>query len=160
MSGIWLSQNVPNVMWFKGAVERRLKDQWITLWYHNLSTESLCSNYRVFKCVYGLEEYLLKMSKSSRILITRLIISNTKLPIIVGRYTVVNREDRVCNKCKVNVIGDEFHVILECTSEEIARLREMYIPSYYTLRPTHLKYVALMQNSTIEMLKNLVLFFR
>ncbi len=86
-SGIWLSQNVPNLMWFKGAVERRLKDQWITMWYHNLSTKSLCSNYRVFKRVYSLEEYFLKMPKSSRMLITRFRIGNNKLPINVGRYT-------------------------------------------------------------------------
>ncbi len=69
------------------------------------------------------------MPKSSRILITRFRFSNNKLPVNVGRYTGVNREERVCNKCNANVIGDEFHVILECTNEEIARLREMYIPS-------------------------------
>ncbi len=100
------------------------------------------------------------MPKSSRIIITRFRISNNKLPINVGRYTGVNREGRVCNKCNANVIGDEFHVILECTNEEIVRLREMYIPSYYTLRPAHFRYAALMQNSRIETSKNLALFFR
>ncbi len=160
MLEIWLAQNVPNLMWFKGAVERRLKDQWITMWYYNLSTKSLCRNYRAFKCIYGLEEYLSKMPKSSRILITRFRNSSNKLPINVGRCTGVNREEWVFNKCNANVIRYEFYVILECTNEEILRLREMYISSYYTLRPTYLKYAALMQNSRIEISKNLVLFFR
>ncbi len=100
------------------------------------------------------------MPKSSCIIITRFRINNNNLPINVGRYTGVNREERVCNKCNANVIGGEFHVILECTNEEIARLIEMYIPSYYTLRPTHFKYAALMQNSRVEISRNLVLFFR
>ncbi len=159
MSGIWLSQTVPNLMWFKRAVERRLKDQWITVWYQNLSIKSLCSNYRLFKCVYGLE-YLLKMAKSSRIVISRFRTSNNKLPVNVGRYTGVSREERICNKCNANVIVDEFHIILECTNEEITRLREMYVPSCYTIRPTYFKYVSLMQNSRINIFNNLVQFSR
>ncbi len=67
--------------------------------------------------------------KSSRILINRLRISNNRLPFNVGRYTWVNREERVCNKCNANVIGDEFHAILECTNKETVRLREMYVHS-------------------------------
>ncbi len=100
------------------------------------------------------------MPKSSRILITRLSTSNNKSPINIVRYKGLNREERSCNTCNANVIGDEFHVILECTNEEIVRLREMCIPSYYTLRPTHFRYAALMQNSRIENSKNFVLFFK
>lgn len=32
MSGIWLDQHVNNPLWLKNAVERKLKDQWITTW--------------------------------------------------------------------------------------------------------------------------------
>ena len=127
MSGIWLLQNVPNTIWFRKAVERRLKDQWITSWYHSLSTKTLCSNYKLFKSVYSMEAYLVKLPKSSRILITRFRTSNNRLPINVGRYTGVNREERYCNKCNINVIGDELHVLLECTNEDIVRWRDIYI---------------------------------
>ncbi len=160
MSGIWLSQTVPNLMCFKRAIERRLKDQWISMWYQNLSTKSLCSNYRIFKCAFGFEEYLLKMRNSSRIVISRFRTSNNKLPVNVGRYAGVSREERICNKCNANVIGDEFNIILECTNEEITRLREMYVPNCYTLRPTYFKYVALMQNSRKKIKNNLEQFFR
>ncbi len=106
------------------------------MWYQNLSTKSLCSNYRAIKCAFDIEEYLLKMPKSSRIVIRGFRTSNNKLPVNVGRYTGVSREERICNKCNVNVMGDEFHIILECTNEENTRLKEMYVPSCYTLRPT------------------------
>ncbi len=35
MSEIWLSQEVPNPVWLKEAVELNLKDQWITIWHAN-----------------------------------------------------------------------------------------------------------------------------
>ncbi len=84
------------------------------------------------------------MTKSSRILIRRFRTTNNRLPSNTGRYTGVNGEERVCNKCNAKVIRDEFHVILEYTNEKIARLRDMYVPSYYTLRQTHLKYAKLL----------------
>ncbi len=40
MSWLWITQNVPNVMWGKKAVELRLKDQWITTWRSNIETKS------------------------------------------------------------------------------------------------------------------------
>lgn len=77
---------------------------------------------------YGLEHYLLKMPKSSGILITGSSITNNRLPFNVGRCTGVNREEWVCNKCNVNVIWDEFYVILECTNEDIVRLGRCMCP--------------------------------
>ncbi len=34
-------------------------------------------------------------------------------------YQCVSREDRVCNKCDVEVVGDEFRVLFECMDVEI-----------------------------------------
>ncbi len=57
MSRLWITQSVPNVMWVKKAVELRLKDHWITTWCTNTETKSLCSNYRIIKINYGMEDY-------------------------------------------------------------------------------------------------------
>ncbi len=67
VSWLWITQSVPNVMWVKKAIELRLKDQWITTWRSNIETKSLCSNYRIFKTNYGMEDYIVKMQKSDRI---------------------------------------------------------------------------------------------
>ncbi len=103
MSWLWLSQSVPNVIWVNEAVELRLRDQWITTWRSNIETKSLCSNYRIIKMNYGMEEYTVKMQKTSRILLTKLRTLNNKLPVNVGRYTGVTREDRICSKCDADV---------------------------------------------------------
>ena len=55
MSGVWLCQEVPSPVWLAKAVQQRLKDHWITQWYGNIVTKSLCSNYAIFKNVFGRE---------------------------------------------------------------------------------------------------------
>ncbi len=158
-SGIWLLQDVHNPIWIKKAIEQRLKDQWIVLWQQNLSTKSICSNYKLFKHEFGMEKYLTKLKKCERILITKFRTCNNRLPINTGRYQGIDREDRICNKCNDGV-GDEFHLLFECTDEEISRLRVMYLPVFYTSRPTHHKYISLMSNSSQNILKKLYLFLK
>ncbi len=92
MSWLWLSQSVPNVIWVKKAAELRLRDWWITAWRSNIETKSLCSNYRIIKINYGMEDYIVKMQKTRRILLTKLRTLNNKLPFNVGRYTGATRE--------------------------------------------------------------------
>ncbi len=90
----------------------------------------------MFKIEFGMEQYLKKLTKGDRILVAKFRTCNNRLPVNVGRYQGVNREDRVCNKCGVGVVGDELHVLFECTDAETVRLRDKYIPNYYTNRPT------------------------
>ena len=40
--------------------------------------------------------------------------ANHRLPIETGRWNNVELEDRKCNLCDMNTIGDEFHCLLEC----------------------------------------------
>lgn len=64
-----------------------------------------------------MEGYLVKLPKSSHILVTRLRTCNNRLPVIIGRYQGVNREERGCSKCDANVVGDEFHVFYVTTKK-------------------------------------------
>ena len=64
-------------------------------------------------------------------MITKFRASNNKLVITVGRYDNISREDRVCEKCNANVLGDEYHVMLTCVNEDIVRFKNQYIPRYY-----------------------------
>ncbi len=107
-----------------------------------------------------MEQYLKKLTKGDRILMAKFRTCNNRLPVNVGRYKGVSREDRVCNKCGVGVVEDEFHVLFECTDAEIVRLRDMYIPNYYTNRPTQFKCVAFMQSTRSGVMRKLSLFLR
>ncbi len=84
---------------------------------------------------YGTEEYIVKMQKTSRILLPKIKTLNNKLPVNVGRYTGVTRENRICSKCDADVVGDEYHVLFVCINTDIVMLRAMYIPEYRAWRP-------------------------
>lgn len=58
LSGVWQSQTINNVKWLLKAVEQRLKNLWISTWYRNVTTKSICGSYMMYKEVYGIEEYL------------------------------------------------------------------------------------------------------
>ncbi len=75
-----------------------------------------------------MEDYIVKMQKSNHILLTKLRTLNNRLPVNVGRYTGVFREDRTCSKCDANTVGDEYHVLLICNNTDIVMLRARYIP--------------------------------
>ena len=101
-----------------------------------------------------------KLLKTSRILLTKLRTLNNKLPINVGRHHEVRREDRLWSKCDAGVVGDEYHVLFDCTERDIVRLREIYLSEYFTYRPTYFKYISLMQSTNVKVLQNLSLFLK
>ena len=61
---------------------------------------------------------------------TKIRANNNRLPVVTGRYENVSKEERLCTKCRSNVVGDEFHIILLCLNENIVELRNRYIPYY------------------------------
>ena len=160
MSGIWIDQQVNNPEWLRKAVERKLKDQWITTWHSNISTKGICKNYNVYKELYVLEEYLLKLRKNIRIPLTKIRANNNRLPVVTGRYENISREERLCTKCRSNAVGDEFHIMLLCPNENIFELRNRYIPHYYRNNPTLNKFTVLMQSKNGKVLTNISYFLR
>ena len=79
--------------------------------------------------------------------------SSHQLSIETGRHNNINRNDRKCALCQVNDIEDEFHFVLVCTVYE--QLREHYIPRYYYIRPSMLKFTKLLKTSNLNLLNNL-----
>ena len=51
---------------------------------------------------------------NNRKTLSELRISAHKLEIEKGRYLNINRNERICKNCKLGVVEDEAHFILEC----------------------------------------------
>ena len=75
---------------------------------------------------------LLDSLKSIENFITKLRVNNIKFPIETGRWRNINREHRICQKCSLSLIGDEFHCLFVCNCHDILELRNKYIPNYFT----------------------------
>ena len=73
-----------------------------------------------------------------------------KLYIETCRYTGVNMNDRICQKCNLGVIEDEFHFILQCPF--YVNVRRQYLKPYYFRRSSAFKLVQLLcSQSTKEL---------
>ena len=117
--------------------------QWIALklfdsnWYSAMYDNPQCVNYRIFKKSLHLEKYLLDLPKKHRIRICKFRCENNRLPIVTGRYTSVERHNRICNLCKSQLIGDEFHYLFVCPA--FSTERKLYLNHYFTKRPNTFK---------------------
>ena len=154
LSYVWLDQNIDQNManFIYSSVKQCLKDQFIQKWYESVYDCSKCINYRIFKQEFGLEKYLYMLPDKYWVSLVKLRLSNSKLPIEVGRYTHLERHERFCNLCHSNLIGDEYHLVLEC--EALKELRSNYISRFYYGHPNTHKFKCLMTSENKKTMLN------
>ena len=92
--------------------------------------------YYKHKKTFKYETYLDNIPKHIRTHITRLRVSSHSLPIEIQRYTKkdkkIERENRKCNICSKDEMGDEEHYLLKCNNSEISHTRENFLKEIRT----------------------------
>ena len=83
-------------------------------------------------------------------------LSAHKLQIEYGRYLNIDRQDRKCILCNLDVIEDEFHFILKCPVYD--NLRRKYFKPYYRNRSSVFKLVQLLSSDNVKEINNLCKF--
>ena len=143
LSYYWINHDKFNVELFKHSVKLRFSDIYKQEWFSDIYRSNTCAMYRIIKNKFGFESYLLNDYKC-RITLCKLRLGNHKLPIVKGRFYNTNREERICNLCASNSIGDEFHYLFECCyfSEE----RSKYLKKYFIKHPNTYKMFELFNN--------------
>ena len=102
----------------------------------------------VLHCIFSYHNRTIKCNLSCKEPYTavptvpKLRTANHKLPVEKGRYINLPREQRSCNLCNSDSIGDKFHFLLECPM--LTDLRVKYIPKYYRKRPNFFKFSELL----------------
>ena len=72
-------------------------------------------NYRLYKEYHGYEQYLDTLSGYSCIqYFIYFRLCNNHLPIEMGRWLGIPRNERVCRLCNDNQLGGEFHYLFSC----------------------------------------------
>lgn len=121
------------VLHVKAAVKHmqiHIKNEYIDNWEAQVNNPPKCSIlYKHIKLAFAGEYYLTKPPFYLRIAMSRIRTGNHKLPIEVGRYagSYTPRYDRINNKCKIMLRGDELHLSLECQNPILLELRTKYI---------------------------------
>ena len=158
---IWQSQQFQSVEWLKSVVGRKLKENYIIKWRSELDHMSSCDVYVNFKLNFKLEDYLVHLPLILRRAVCSLRTNNTRLPKVVGRYTNTPREYRYCTLCpNENLVGDEYHLLLECKNPYIVTCRNKYIPNIYTSHPSMQKCIDLLGNNDRAEIRKLSYFLK
>lgn len=162
MSMLWQTQSISNINWFKNKIKQIIKDQYIQEWHADLEQMTSCDVYIQFKTSFKLETYLKcdKIDSNLKIFISKLRCNNSRIPKVVGRYKKIPRENRHCSFCDSKKVGDELHVLLECTDMKIKSFREKYIPQYFYENPSMAKCIELIKSDDINTLRKLGIFLK
>lgn len=116
--------------------------------------------YIEIKTAINRERYLTTIDNPThRKAVSNLRLSCCKLPIVTGRYSNIDRCNRICTKCKYKV-GTEYHCIMECFYPNISDIRNQYLMSIFTINPalkqfdrkTLFQYILLFNDNNISKL--------
>jgi len=139
---LWI-QNIQDILNKSGnVVKMNLIDQFKQTWSTSVDNSPKALNYRLCKKGVSFEKYLEILKDKNLFLLCRFRTSNHRLPIAIGRWQNINRENRVCNLCQGRQLEDEFHYLFEYT--EFIHDRARLISQKYRCSSHTVKYWALM----------------
>ena len=123
-----------------------------------MNTMSSCIIYRSIKPYFKQEKYLTVPNHSDRINLCKFKCRNTKIPVVTQGYTSRNipatpYENRLCQVCAMNVVGDEYHYILECPAFQ--EHRSNYLNEFFIRNPNREKLTLLFQSYNTSVLSKL-----
>ena len=153
LHGIWLGQDdiTFSPVWFKEKVKRGLLDNFIQDWYASVDHDSIYLNYRMFKTTFTQEKYIKLLPTNLAIKLAKFRTTNNLLPVNTLRFDNIPRNERKCEKCQMEEIGDEFHYIFICPY--FAVKRRACLPKYFQRRPNAIKFNELFNSKKKTLLK-------
>ena len=109
-----------------------------------MEQSSKCSLYRNFKDELKFERYLVSVKFPLKSAMIRFRTSNHNLPIELGRYVNIDREERRCTFCNTGDIGDEYRYFCICSYFDLPR-KEL-LPRAIYRHPSVLKFCDFMKS--------------
>ena len=138
--------------WLSKTLNLRLSDIYQHDWLADVNSNSQCKVYRMFKRKLAFEKYLVILNNSHRINFCKFRCCNYCISTITGRQQGIAFQDRICNLCDNNKLGDEFHFIFECPAFSVDRKSKF--KSYFRKRPNSLKLQQLFEiNNKSQLIK-------
>ena len=116
MRNVWLNPKTVKHEWLKKSIQIKLSDTYKQEWQSEMARKSSYILYRSFKPELKLEKYQTVLDNRDRINMFKFRCRNLKIPVVVRGIAESNipYEERLCTKCTMNLVGDEYHYILQC----------------------------------------------
>ena len=115
--------------WFMKLYKLRLINCFENWWKNQISNSVKLDFYSTVKKHFRFESYLDNLDRDIRLFVTRLRISSHNLPVEIGRYRKekMERNDRKCDICAIDDIGDESHYLLRCKNHRLSEIRNTFL---------------------------------
>ena len=138
-------------------IKSRLFDQYNQTLTMELNNSSRLRLYSKYKENNEQEKYLdIIKNKSYMQTLSRFRLSSHQLGIEIGRHVGLIREDRLCRKCNLRMVEDEYNFLLVCPLYN--DLRRKYFSQYFCHWPNINKFKILMSSQTKQNLLRLSKF--
>jgi len=116
------------------SLKNKLRDIFVQEWKGTIQSMSKLQQYCLFKSEFVCEKYLLKIQKNDLLKqFARFRLSSHHLEIEVGRFQGIDRDQRLCRCCNMNVVESEYHFLLCCDNYRHLRLKFIGHISWPTL---------------------------
>ena len=149
---LWNNQNITNDQ--LNILIARIKDQYLQQWQSEINSLPKLETYCIFKNEHVAEKYLLCVSNLNyRTTLCRFRCSAHKLLIEEGRHRNIPRSERICLRCNMNVVENEYHFLLVCPFYREIRYR--CLPNYYCSWPSIQKFRNIMTSSQKSIINKL-----
>ena len=141
MIQLWENGNITHIQ--LRMVISRLYDQYFQQWFSVLRTTQRLETYGLIKNNFELEKYLMCVKNDRhKLSLTKFRCSAHRLMIEEGRHLNIEKQDRLCNKCNMHAIENEYHFLLVCPFYR--KTRADILPRYYCHWPTLHKFKTLL----------------
>ena len=148
---LWNNENVSRLQ--LNSVIDRLHDQYLQGFYAELHNSSKLSTYNeIKKKCFTTKKYLTCVKNAKhRIALTRFRCSAHKLAIEEGRFRNSERNVRLCTKCNMQTIENEYHFLMACPL--YSEIRNEFLLRCYCVWPTQQKFINLMTSTQQSILR-------
>ena len=136
---------------YSSMFDDRLKDQYIQKWNETLLNQPKMETYILFKSVFQYELYLDILNDHQRRFLSKLRLSSHNLEIETGRYMGLERADRTCKCCNLNMCESEYQFLLCCPAYLDLRLKFGIRFSW----PSQMQFKALMSSAKPKTIQTL-----
>ena len=116
------------------SLKKTLLENYENMFFEKLRSFNINNLYSKIKTNYIIEPFIENSNFENRKLIVKMRISDHVLEIERGRYNKINREQRICRQCHLNVIEDEEHFFFHCQKKP-ELLRKEFITQIENLYP-------------------------
>ena len=141
LSEIWLYQDTISIDF--DVIRYRILDVYKQNWHTRIFNSNRLPSYILYKDSLAMETYLETIHVDKfRVSLSKCRLSSHDLAIEKGRYNNINRENRLCTYCNMNVIENEFHFLLVCP--KYRHLKCKYFKPYFCQWPNVNKFEILM----------------